>query len=215
MNTVYKKNCNLGDHDGILVLLLIPRLLHKTEILLGQIRDKFPAVDKIDRAAIMKGHAVERYEFRCRLSCHIYAIQVGNKTINRFLPKKIMSQIVVLTYNSFVIKNFIPYILQLPKNISDNFAPIQPHVEHVQAWNPAESGCRVSRNVGAGKDHRRFHRARETRSVGREYPDRRLGKGRVVLQHDVSPAVCAGEQVQSNAAFGGHREGHSERLWWH
>lgn len=65
-----------GDHDAILMLLLIPRFIHKTEIIIGQIRDKFPPVSKIDRAAIMKDHAVEQYEFRCRLSYQIYAIQV-------------------------------------------------------------------------------------------------------------------------------------------
>ncbi|KAK9712383.1 Dynein associated protein [Popillia japonica] len=64
-----------GDHDSVLILLLIPRFIHKTEILLGQIRDKFPSVDKVDRTAVIKGHAVEQYAFRCRLSYYIYALQ--------------------------------------------------------------------------------------------------------------------------------------------
>lgn len=64
-----------GDHDAILILLLIPRFIHKTEIIIGQIRDKFPPVSKIDRTAIMKDHTIEQYEFRCRLSYYIYAIQ--------------------------------------------------------------------------------------------------------------------------------------------
>lgn len=54
---------------------MIPRFIHKTEIIISQIRDKFPAVSKIDRAAIIKDHTVEQYEFRCRLSYYIYAIQ--------------------------------------------------------------------------------------------------------------------------------------------
>ncbi|XP_025834813.1 dynactin subunit 1 [Agrilus planipennis] len=64
-----------GDHDAILVLLLIPRLIHKSEILLSQIKDKFPTVDKVDRNTIIQGHAVEQYAFRCRLSFYIYALQ--------------------------------------------------------------------------------------------------------------------------------------------
>lgn len=64
-----------GDYDALLVLLLIPRLIYKTDILLGQIRDKFPPVDKFDRQAIIKGHAIEQYAFRCRLSYYINAVQ--------------------------------------------------------------------------------------------------------------------------------------------
>ncbi|XP_065173982.1 dynactin subunit 1 isoform X2 [Atheta coriaria] len=64
-----------GDHDAVLVLLLIPRMICKTDLLLGQLRDKFPAVEKIDRNAVIKGHAVEQYSFRCRLSYYIYALQ--------------------------------------------------------------------------------------------------------------------------------------------
>lgn len=66
-----------GDHDAVLVLLLIPRMIHKTEILLYQIKDKFAMVDKIDRAAILKGHSVDQYEFRCRIGYYIYALQVN------------------------------------------------------------------------------------------------------------------------------------------
>lgn len=71
-----------GDHDAILVLLLIPRLLCKSEILLTQIRDKFAVVEKVDRAGLLKGHAVEQYAFRSRLSHYIFALQVCRK---RFL----------------------------------------------------------------------------------------------------------------------------------
>ncbi|XP_017784402.1 PREDICTED: dynactin subunit 1 isoform X2 [Nicrophorus vespilloides] len=64
-----------GDHDAVLILLLVPRLVYKTELLISQIRDKFPAVEKIDTAAVFKGHAVEQFAFRCRLSYHIFALQ--------------------------------------------------------------------------------------------------------------------------------------------
>lgn len=65
-----------GDYDAILVLLLIPRLISKTEILLSQIKDKFPSVEKVDRSSTLKDHSVEQYEFRCRISFFIYALQV-------------------------------------------------------------------------------------------------------------------------------------------
>lgn len=41
-----------GDHDAILTLLLIPRMTRKTEILITQVRDKYQAIDKIDRYII-------------------------------------------------------------------------------------------------------------------------------------------------------------------
>lgn len=66
-----------GDHDAILVLLQIPRMIYKSDILLGQIKDKFPSVDKIERASIFKGHFVEQYAYRCRLTFLICSIQVN------------------------------------------------------------------------------------------------------------------------------------------
>lgn len=64
-----------GDHDAVLILLLIPRLIHKSDILLGQIKDKFPTVEKIDRAAVLKGHSVEQFSFRCRMAYCIFGLQ--------------------------------------------------------------------------------------------------------------------------------------------
>jgi dynactin 1 len=66
----------IGDHDAVLVLLLIPRLLWKAEILLSQVRDKFPHVEKIDRVAVVRGHAVEQFAFKSRLSHYVYSLQV-------------------------------------------------------------------------------------------------------------------------------------------
>nr|CAD7194602.1 unnamed protein product [Timema douglasi] len=71
-----------GDHDAVLVLLLIPRMLWKVDILLSQVRDKFPEVERIDRAAIIRGHTVEQFTFKSRLSHFIYALQA---TLHQFL----------------------------------------------------------------------------------------------------------------------------------
>ncbi|XP_015594869.1 dynactin subunit 1 isoform X2 [Cephus cinctus] len=66
-----------GDHDAILTLLLIPRIMQKSEILISQVRDKYRPIDKIDRATVVKGHSVAQYSFRSRLCSHIYALQTA------------------------------------------------------------------------------------------------------------------------------------------
>ena len=38
-----------GDNDAILTLLLVPRMIQKTEIVVSQIRDKYKPVEKIDK----------------------------------------------------------------------------------------------------------------------------------------------------------------------
>ncbi|KAE8745790.1 hypothetical protein FOCC_FOCC007506 [Frankliniella occidentalis] len=60
-----------GDHDAVLLLLMVPRLLWKTEVLLNQVKEKFPNVETIDKASLLRGHTVEQYAFRCRLS-HLF-----------------------------------------------------------------------------------------------------------------------------------------------
>ncbi|XP_031847377.1 dynactin subunit 1 isoform X2 [Nomia melanderi] len=64
-----------GDHDAILTLLLIPRIIQKTEIIISQLRDKYRSLDKIDRTAILKGHSVAQYTFRSHLCSYMYALQ--------------------------------------------------------------------------------------------------------------------------------------------
>jgi dynactin 1 len=62
-----------GDHEAILVLLLIPRMTWKVNILSNQIKDKFSTVTEITKANVLKGHEVERFTFGChmmlKLSC--------------------------------------------------------------------------------------------------------------------------------------------------
>ncbi|KAK9308816.1 hypothetical protein QLX08_001247 [Tetragonisca angustula] len=64
-----------GDHDAILTLLLIPRMIQKTEILMSQVREKYRSLDKVDRTAVLKGHLVAQYTFRSRLCSYMYALQ--------------------------------------------------------------------------------------------------------------------------------------------
>ena len=57
-----------GDYEAIQVLLIIPRLIRKSLILLGQVKDHFPPADTMDLSSVVKGHAVDRYIFGTRLA---------------------------------------------------------------------------------------------------------------------------------------------------
>ncbi|KAL7291348.1 hypothetical protein TKK_0014946 [Trichogramma kaykai] len=66
-----------GDHDAILTLLLIPRTIQKTDIVVSQVRDKYKLVEKVDRASVLKGHAVAQAAFSSRLAAHMYSLQTS------------------------------------------------------------------------------------------------------------------------------------------
>ncbi|XP_043222013.1 dynactin subunit 1-like isoform X2 [Amphibalanus amphitrite] len=66
-----------GDHDAVLVLLLVRRLTVKAEILLAQLRDRFPAPSTIDKTAVLKTHTVEQYCFGARLIHLLLALQTS------------------------------------------------------------------------------------------------------------------------------------------
>ncbi|KAM3956837.1 dynactin subunit 1 [Aphomia sociella] len=64
-----------GDHDAILLILLLQRLNTKADIILGQIRERFPAVNVWDREAVTKSHTAVQYSFRCQLEYQLHMIQ--------------------------------------------------------------------------------------------------------------------------------------------
>lgn len=64
-----------GDHDAILVILLVSRIVFKAGIIVAQTRDRFAPVSLIDRNAIMQGHTVHQFAFRSRLLHHIHNLQ--------------------------------------------------------------------------------------------------------------------------------------------
>ncbi|KAK0074734.1 hypothetical protein PV325_007895, partial [Microctonus aethiopoides] len=66
-----------GDHDAIMTLLLIPRMIQKTEILISQVREKYRSIEKIDRCTLVKGHSIAQYAFRSRLCGHMHALQTA------------------------------------------------------------------------------------------------------------------------------------------
>ncbi|CAG9574255.1 unnamed protein product [Danaus chrysippus] len=64
-----------GDHDAIMFILLLQRLDTKSEIILGQIREKFPAVNVWDKESVMRTHTAVQYSFRCQLEYQLQMIQ--------------------------------------------------------------------------------------------------------------------------------------------
>ncbi|TRY77114.1 hypothetical protein TCAL_00046, partial [Tigriopus californicus] len=52
-----------GDNEAVLIILLIPRMMWKANILISQIKESFPSPDKIDRDSLLKGHSVEKFTF--------------------------------------------------------------------------------------------------------------------------------------------------------
>ena len=64
-----------GDHDAIMVILLVSRIVFKAGIIVTQAREKFASVSTIDRAAILQSHEVHQFAFRSRLLHHIHNLQ--------------------------------------------------------------------------------------------------------------------------------------------
>ncbi|XP_050068191.1 dynactin subunit 1 isoform X2 [Anopheles maculipalpis] len=64
-----------GDHDAILVILLVSRIVFKSGIIVSQARERFSNVPQMDRAAILSGHEVAQFGFRSRLLHHVHNLQ--------------------------------------------------------------------------------------------------------------------------------------------
>nr|XP_022336647.1 dynactin subunit 1-like isoform X4 [Crassostrea virginica] len=64
-----------GDHDAILVLLMIPRIISKAELLASQVKDKFEMAGEIDRDSVLKSHRAEQSSFSCTLVLLLNTLQ--------------------------------------------------------------------------------------------------------------------------------------------
>ncbi|KAL5289889.1 DCTN1 family protein [Megaselia abdita] len=64
-----------GDNDSILVVLLVSRIVFKVDIIVTQTRERFPAVDIINRETIFQGHSVQQYAFKSLLLHFIHNLQ--------------------------------------------------------------------------------------------------------------------------------------------
>lgn len=64
-----------GDHDAVLVILLVSRIVFKAGIIVGQARERFASVTSIDRQSIVQGHVVQQFAFKSRLLYHVHNLQ--------------------------------------------------------------------------------------------------------------------------------------------
>ena len=76
-----------GDYEAIQVLLIVPRLIRKSLILLGQVKDHFPVAETIDLPSIVKGHAVDRYIFGTRLTHLLHCLLVSLDKFNQAMAR--------------------------------------------------------------------------------------------------------------------------------
>ncbi|XP_018019260.1 dynactin subunit 1 isoform X2 [Hyalella azteca] len=63
-----------GDQDAVNLLLLLPRVIWKADVVLNGVQ-KFTEPETIDRAALTKTHTVDQYAFACRLQQLLHTIQ--------------------------------------------------------------------------------------------------------------------------------------------
>ncbi|KAK3590123.1 hypothetical protein CHS0354_041172 [Potamilus streckersoni] len=64
-----------GDHDAVLVLLMVPRIISKAELLATQVRDKFEMVNNIDKETVLKSHKAEQCSFANHLILMLNILQ--------------------------------------------------------------------------------------------------------------------------------------------
>lgn len=57
-----------ADHDCILALLLINRLISKCDLLTSEIQKKFERIDQMTLDDVTKSHRAEQWSFACKLS---------------------------------------------------------------------------------------------------------------------------------------------------
>lgn len=51
-------------------------MISKAEIVVGGVRDKYPAPESITRSAVLKTHAIDQFAFSARLLQLLYSLQV-------------------------------------------------------------------------------------------------------------------------------------------
>lgn len=57
-----------GDNEAVMMLLLIPRMIWKADILISQAKENFKMQGDIDKDALLKGHNVEMAMFGNQVS---------------------------------------------------------------------------------------------------------------------------------------------------
>ncbi|RUS81403.1 hypothetical protein EGW08_010841 [Elysia chlorotica] len=64
-----------GDYDAMSVLLMIPRIINKADLLASQVKDKFDVTDKIERDDVLKSHKAEQCSFAYNLILLLNTLQ--------------------------------------------------------------------------------------------------------------------------------------------
>ncbi|GFY59921.1 dynactin subunit 1 [Trichonephila inaurata madagascariensis] len=64
-----------SDHDAILVLLLVPRMITKSEILASQVKEKFPSPNEVTKDIILKTHKIDQFAFANRMLYQLHFLQ--------------------------------------------------------------------------------------------------------------------------------------------
>lgn len=64
-----------SDHDAILILLLVPRMITKAEILASQVKEKFLPPEEISKDVVLKSHKIDQYSFANRLMYQLHFLQ--------------------------------------------------------------------------------------------------------------------------------------------
>ncbi|XP_032222548.2 dynactin subunit 1 isoform X2 [Nematostella vectensis] len=76
-----------GDNDSILLLLLIPRLDFKTELLIDQLRQKYELADCLDDVRLITGHKAEGLSFSSMVMYNLATLQAVVRHFRRAVSK--------------------------------------------------------------------------------------------------------------------------------
>ena len=119
-----------GDHEAVLALLLVPRILWKVSILTGQIKEKFVGSDsvQIDKNSLLKGHTVERFAFGGQmvfyLNCLMTTLHQYNYALSTCSPEVFLKIGTLFPEMSAHEKSVDFYIELLRKDQLDENVPI-------------------------------------------------------------------------------------------
>ncbi|XP_015375874.1 PREDICTED: dynactin subunit 1 isoform X2 [Diuraphis noxia] len=140
-----------GDYDAILSLLLLPRMIWKSEILMTHVRDKYPDVQEITKEILIKDHSAEQFATRSRLSFYLYSLQAALRQfvhgMNTTTPEtliKIGESYPDMTIQEKVLNGYIEMLKidQLDENVNtENLERCVAYFKHVyvpiiQDFNP-------------------------------------------------------------------------------
>ncbi|KAL4149675.1 hypothetical protein QTP88_003563 [Uroleucon formosanum] len=140
-----------GDYDAILSLLLLPRMIWKSEILMTHVRDKYPDVQEITKETLIKDHSAEQFATRSRLSFYLYRLQTalrqfvhGMNTTTPEILIKIGESYPDMTIQEKVLNGYIEMLKidQLDENVNtENLERCVAYFKHVygpliQDFNP-------------------------------------------------------------------------------